>query len=212
MPSMRETPDLNDLYGAESLEDLRGHYDAWAERYEADSLRFGRMAPPVAAGYVGRHTPLGTRGPVMDIGCGTGVMGDILTVLGLGPLDGVDLSPGMLTVAARKGVYRNLLEAAVGPDKLRAQPGSYALTIAVGVFTLGHAGPEALDEMVRLTRPGGLVVFSATLPVLDDGFHAKIQALSDRDRWRMVEATAPFTALRNVPEAPSARVFAYRVG
>ncbi|WP_287312824.1 methyltransferase domain-containing protein [Moorena sp. SIO1G6] len=36
----------------------------------------------------------------------------------------------------------------------------YDAAISCGVFTLGHVPPTALEEMIRFTKPGGLVVVS----------------------------------------------------
>lgn len=203
-------PDLRPLYDAESLEDLRERYDAWAARYDADAAALGRLLPPVVAGVTGKAAPAGTSGPVMDAGCGTGVMGRVLAAVGYGPVDGLDLSPGMLAVAREKPVYRHLHEAALGPDRLPIADGQYGVVVAAGVFTLGHAGPEGLDELVRITRTNGVLVFSAATPVLDDAFLARIQHLADAEQWRLLEATDPFPAALASPDAPHARVFAYQ--
>lgn len=212
MSDMDNVPDLSKFYGAESLDALRESYDEWAASYDTDTLALARMLPPTIAGMAGKHIPNGIRGPVLDVGCGTGLMGSVLSILGYGPLDGLDLSPGMLEGASRSGVYRKLYEAAAGPDRLAMPDNSYAVAVAAGVFTLGHAGPEAFDELLRVMRPSGLIVFSATLPVLDDAFHAKIQTLSDKGRWRLVEASSPFATALNSADAPQGRVFVYRVG
>lgn len=203
-------PELQTLYNAESLEALREHYDAWADRFDRDAEALGRMVPPVVAGMVGKHAAAGSAGPVIDAGCGTGLMGRILATLGYGPLDGVDLSPGMLDVAAQKDIYRRTHEAAIGPDRLRIPTGHYSVCVAVGLFTPGHAGPEGFDELIRITRRGGVLIFSATLPVLDDDFQAKIQQLCDQGKWRLLEATAPFATTLNSPDALDGRVFAYQ--
>ncbi len=203
--------DLHALYSAESLEALRQRYERWAQTYDPDSRALGRMLPPVVAGFVGRHGPAGVNGPVLDMGCGTGVMGLILTTVGYGPVDGVDLSPGMLAVAESKAIYRQLLEAALGPDALPMPAGSYAVVVAAGLFSPGHAGPEGLDELVRVARSGGVIVFSAALPALDDAFQAKIQHLCDSGQWNLVAASAPFASMLGSTEAPDDRVLVYRV-
>ena len=46
--------------------------------------------------------------PVVDLGCGTGAVGQRLAQLGVTTIDGIDLSPEMITVAARTGAYRSL--------------------------------------------------------------------------------------------------------
>jgi predicted TPR repeat methyltransferase len=46
--------------------------------------------------------------PILDAGCGTGLAGDCLRVLGYGELVGIDLSEPMLAHAARLGIYAAL--------------------------------------------------------------------------------------------------------
>ncbi len=36
----------------------------------------------------------------------------------------------------------------------------FAASTALGVLTPGHAPPTALDEMLRVTRPGGHLIFT----------------------------------------------------
>ena len=55
-----------------------------------------------------RHLPTG-RGPILDAGCGTGLVGEALSVLGYDPVIGCDLSQGMLDHAARRGGYADLV-------------------------------------------------------------------------------------------------------
>ena len=63
-------------------------------------------------------------GPVLDFGCGTGIVGELLDGKGA-TVDGADLSSEMLAVAARKGVYRDLIEGNV-LDGLTVMDGTYA--------------------------------------------------------------------------------------
>jgi predicted TPR repeat methyltransferase len=42
---------------------------------------------------------------VLDIGCGTGVLGKRLTVLGFKHIDGLDASEGMLKLSKETGAY-----------------------------------------------------------------------------------------------------------
>ena len=50
-------------------------------------------------------------GPVLDLGCGTGLVAVVLSDLPIAPLTGVDASPRMLASAAAKQLYADLLEA-----------------------------------------------------------------------------------------------------
>jgi predicted TPR repeat methyltransferase len=60
----------------------------------------GYRHPTICLALLARHLPAGA-GPVLDAGAGTGIIGEWLKILGYGPVEGVDLSPGMLEVAAR---------------------------------------------------------------------------------------------------------------
>ena len=60
----------------------------------------------------------GAVGSAADLGCGTGRTGAWLAAHGVGEIDGVDLSPGMLAAARARGVYRSLREGEVGDTGL----------------------------------------------------------------------------------------------
>jgi hypothetical protein len=65
------------------------------------------------------------------------------------------------------------------------------------VFTAGHAPPSSFDELLRVTRSSGLVIFTLATSAYElGGFKDKLEALERDGRWRLVEATAPFCGLR----------------
>ena len=114
--------------------------------------------PSIGAALLARHLPRGA-GPVLDAGAGTGLLGDWLRILGYGPLEGLDISQGMLAVARGKGVYAALHCAALG-EALPFADGHFAGIISTGVFTTGHVGAEALPELRRICRCGGVIVLT----------------------------------------------------
>src|SRR5690349_580936 len=95
----------------------------------------------------------------LDIGCGTGFLSLELAARGH-RVTGVDFAPSMLAIARRKAAQQHLdlrLEQA-DAEQLPFPPGSFDLVISRHVlWTLPH--PEAaLDEWIRVLRPGGRVV------------------------------------------------------
>ena len=129
----------------------------------------------------------GTDGEILDAGCGTGLVGIELAALGAETIDGVDLSPGMLTRAKATGAYRRLAPADLSRP-LPAPADSYDVVVCVGTLTHGHVGPHAFGEFVRLTRPGGTIVAT----VLDDiwdagGYRAEVDRL---EQMAMVEVVS----------------------
>ena len=72
--------------------------------------------------------------------------------LGLQPVHALDLSEEMLEVARQKQVYERLL---IGDltQPLDIADAQYDGIVSAGTFTTGHVGPDALDELLELTRP-----------------------------------------------------------
>lgn len=167
--------DLDAVYGLKTPEDHRRHYDNWADSYDnsfAADMDY-RLPERVAAVFAGE----GPEGPVLDLGAGTGLVGVALAALGVGPVDGTDISSGMLRAAAQKAVYRALFEGDI-LNRLPVADNSYGSAISSGTFTNGHVGPEAIDEVLRVVRPGGLIALSVNAEHWQGaGFAAKLKAL-----------------------------------
>jgi predicted TPR repeat methyltransferase len=91
----------------------REGYDRWAATYEdtvEDAMDLA-LLERVAVDW-------DAVGSAADLGCGTGRTGAWLAGRGVGGIDGIDLSPGMLEAARARGVYRSLREAGVGDTGL----------------------------------------------------------------------------------------------
>lgn len=187
--SAKDTP-LDAVYGAKAPEEIAALYDAWAEGYDADMARAGYRHPSIGLALLARHAPRGT-GPVLDAGCGTGILGEWLAILGLGPVEGLDLSAGMLAVARRRRAYERLHQAALG-GPLPFADGHFAGIIATGVFTTGHVGAEALAELARILRPGGPMVLTVKTTLWDDGFSASLAAMP---ALSIVETAGPYVSM-----------------
>jgi predicted TPR repeat methyltransferase len=146
------------VYGAKSNEELKQKYDAWAADYDRDVESVRYSLPALAAGLIGRYVAPDA-GEVLDAGCGTGLLGDPLHLLGYQALAGIDLSREMLARAEARGVYQELCAMDLGA-RLDFADDRFAASTALGVLTPGHAPPTALDEMLRVTGPGGHLIFT----------------------------------------------------
>ena len=169
-------------------------YDDWAETYEADLCAAGYRIPAMIASIFTRFVPQDA-GPLLDAGCGGGIQIEPLVELGYGPFIGIDLSEGMLAVAAKKNLYEKLLPQTMG-ERLDFDDDAFAAVICAGVITPGHAPPHSLEELVRVTRPGGKIIFSLRsdekqLPA----YPAAVEDLTARKVWSPVFATKPFHSM-----------------
>jgi predicted TPR repeat methyltransferase len=201
---------LQSAYAAKDGQEAAELYDSWAEDYERRVSSWGYITPAVVAWFLGRYvTP--EDGTVLDAGAGTGLMGLVLAPLGYRDLIGIDVSRDMLEYAREKGVYRDLRQMELG-GRLDLPSDAFAVVVAAGVFAAGHAPPESFEDLIRVTKPGGYVIFSVRTDVyLEGGFKEKQEALQREERWRLVETSEPFAHLRFEDPELKVQVFAYRV-
>jgi predicted TPR repeat methyltransferase len=146
---------LGTVYAARTPDEVRSLYDAWAETYDAEIAEAGYATPArVAAALTASGADRAA--PVLDFGCGTGLSGAALKLVGFREIDGADISPEMLARAKAKGVYRRLLRLnPKGP-----LPSGYATVAAVGVIGPGAAPLSVLPGLASGLPRGGLFGFS----------------------------------------------------
>lgn len=137
---------------------IRGLFDEFAGRFEATLLdKLGYSAPKQIVQFLREHGANDAK-DVLDLGCGTGLMGAELAA----PerrIDGVDLSERMLAQARAKGIY-NELHAAELLGFLRDSSRQWDLVVAADVFIyVAELAPIFAAAFDRL-RTGGHLVFS----------------------------------------------------
>jgi SAM-dependent methyltransferase len=198
---------LGDVYGAQSPQELAAHYDSWAGAYDADMAQAGYRHPSIAVALLARYLPLGAA-PVLDAGAGTGLVGAWLGILGYPEVEGLDISEGMLKVAASKGGYRRLHRLVLGGD-LPFESGAFQGVISAGVFTTGHVGAEALPELARITAPGGVLVITVKETLWTGDFAGTV---AEMESVVLVETTEPYVSMPGeAATAPSRAVVLRRI-
>jgi len=189
-PDSRSDSDrwLEQVYSAGSPAALASSYDAWAATYDLDMLTIGYANPAVAAGLVARNVRA-LDSPILYAGVGTGIAGELLSILGYRNLTGIDMSEGMLAKARSRNVYAELRNRVLG-EPLDFADGTFAAVVSFGVFTPGHAPAAAFAELARITRAGGHLIFTvSTAAWQGGGFKEKLQSLEGDGRLRAVEST-----------------------
>ena len=140
---------------------------------------------------------------------GRALLGVALAEGGFTRLDALDLSPAMLAEAERKGIYATLTEARLG-DPLPFETDAFDAVVACGVLTTGHAPASCLDELVRITRPGGHVIFTLRSDATPPGYDDTIARLLDAGRWELVERGNELQAMPASEPDVLVRVWAFR--
>lgn len=184
---------LSAVYGATDSEEIARIYDEWASTYDAEMAAAGYRHPSICLALLARHLPRGA-GPLLDAGAGTGLVGAWLGIIGYPHVEALDVSTGMLAVAARKGNYQAFHNLALG-GPLPFDDAAFAGIVSAGVFTTGHVGAEALDELIRICRPGGVLVLTVKTTLWDGGFADRIKELSEAGQLVVAETTDPYVSM-----------------
>lgn len=144
---------------AASTNELMQVYDGWAERYDRELLEDWGYTSPQKAVHLLLEAMASNDLAVLDAGCGTGLVGVLLREAGISTLTGIDYSPGMLAEAERKGVYDTLHTIDMN-NPLTLPSDSFDAVTCIGTFTSTHVKPQAVTELARVTRSGGVLVFT----------------------------------------------------
>ncbi len=193
MSGQRHEGHLGAAYNAGGTAEVAELYDRWAQTYEDEMARAGYRHPGICLALVARHLPRGSA-PLLDAGAGTGLVGQWLGIIGYPHVEALDISDGMLAVAERKGAYKALHRLALG-DELPFVNGYFAGVVSAGVFTTGHVGAEGLDELVRITRPGGAIVLTVKTTLWEGGFRTHVENLAKHCLITLAEQTEPYVSM-----------------
>lgn len=180
--------DKLDLSARENDQELLDVYKKWASIYDQDNDDvLGTVSQPNSVQIFHKHLSDKNQ-KIIDVGCGTGLVGLELSKLGYTSFDGVDISKEMIDIAISRG-YRSLFLGNLN-ESLPLESNSYDAALCVGVFTHGHVGPSRLEELTRVIKPEGLVCFTVNEDVYESyGFDKVIKELEAKKVWKILEFT-----------------------
>jgi SAM-dependent methyltransferase len=190
---------------------LDGIYDEWAKDYDQHIWSSGNPYIAISAGMAGKYID-GYDAGILDVGCGTGNMAQLLYQMGFNNIEGLDPSEGMLALARHKDIYRKLHRLSLAAEVDLPEAGFDAV-VAAGVLTHGHAPPEALDGILKLTKPGGVIIFTLSEIAFNEmGFGEKIEQLGADGAWRKLDQSRLFRSYPFSEQEAHIRhwVFAYQ--
>lgn len=200
---------LGAVYDAKRPEEVAALYDGWAESYDADMAANGYRHPTICLALIARHVPRGAT-PLLDAGAGTGLIGEWLSITGYPEVEALDISEGMLRVAAKKKVYSKLHTLALG-GTLPFIDEQFAGIVSAGVFTTGHVGAEALPELIRICRRGGAIVLTVKNTLWEAGFAERVAELVRAGRVTRAEETQPYVSMPGEADTVPSRGLVLRV-
>lgn len=211
MAKHSSNPTLEKVYAAQTDEDRRNAYNEWAKNYDKDVTEFGIQLPYVGACVFAKHVDFGTK-PVLDAACGTGMHSLPLKMMGYDGFYGIDISEGMLAIARERNIYDNLQHMVLGKP-LDFPNNHFPVTYAIGALAPGNAPPESLDEFVRVTKQGGLIIWSTHghLNERTKPFHDKRRDLVAEGLWKLEFETEPFVSMPKGDSVIRHAVYVYRV-
>ena len=174
---MTEKKGLKAAYSLKTPEDSINLYKTWASTYDDDFAKQNDYRSPIEiAKYFAKYSN-NKDTPILDVGAGTGLIGECLN-LNSKEVDAIDISPEMLNIARIKNCYSKIIEADL-TKRLLINDNHYGAIVSAGTFTHGHVGPNALDELLRVTTSGGLFVFTIHYKLFKKaGFDKKFIAVS----------------------------------
>lgn len=147
-----------------AYEEMMAIYEKYSEKlYDQASEAVDFKGPGFMCDYFDKHARaigLPKDALILDVAAGTGNPAVLLKErYGYTCIDATDASQGMLNKASQKGVYRNVYCCRIGDGhKLPMADNTYDAAIMTGGLAEGHIKCDAFLEIMRVVKPGGLVV------------------------------------------------------
>jgi predicted TPR repeat methyltransferase len=176
--------------GTSDPREVAARYDDWAQGYDADLASWSYQAPAVVARTLASRHP--GAASVVDVGCGTGLVGRELRAGGFsGRLVGLDISQASLDHARQDGAYDSL-EPADLQQRLPLDDDSVDALVCVGVMTYLPEVEAVWREFARIVLPGGLVVATQREDLWEERrCQAVVDALQAEGVWTALDVAGP---------------------
>ena len=175
------------IYKLKKTDEVMKYYDEWGEenKYDKDMVDWNYTGPKETTEVFIRYNK-DKEAKIYDAGCGTGLVGVELQKYGYKNFFGADLSKKLLDLVP-KNLYQKLDQVDLNKN-INEKDDCYDAVLCVGTFTFGHVKPPALDEFIRITKPGGHICFTINEGIHEEyGFDKKIIELNQKKKWQELE-------------------------
>ena len=170
------------------------HYDHLSPVWEQIYTRLGYPDPEKVANMVAKHARARGHNPetcrILDLGCGTGMIGSRLSDLGFKNVTGFDISAGMLAMAERKDAYKKLVKFDLHqidyfPHEMK---NSFDFVVCSGLMCNNHMDYKLFELMILAAKQNALLIFAAKFSFIGDYWYTEItDLLEEENRLKKLE-------------------------
>ena len=165
-----------------TLEGTKEFYNVWAKEYDDTMYKWGMNTyintSIILMGYAAWPLITGTNLRVLDLGCGTGLLGDAIRKFDITPflcgydsikITGIDISTESLKIADKKSVYDELIFNDIH-DALTNDLNDSSFDVICAITVLGYLDFQVFyEESRRVVKDSGIIIFTCKLnsPTID---------------------------------------------
>jgi len=175
------------IYSLKTKKEILNYYKDWTtnNQYNKDMIDWKYEAPSNSVKLLDNYSH-DKNIKILDAGCGTGLVGELLYKTGYKNIHGADFSSDMLNLVPNN-LYSSL-ELLDLNKKLKFEDESFDAVICVGTFTFGHVKANALSEFLRILKKNGLICFTINEGIFKEyKFDIKINDLTDKNDWEIIK-------------------------
>ena len=176
---------LSKVSGKNHAVDPKKLYDNWANEYEEELINcYGYIAHEITTNKF--NAIIANKNiQIMDVGCGTGLVGKELKKLGYLNIDGCDISPKMLEEAKKTNAYQGLIELDLNQEIINGLK-RYDALISVGCFGYGSLNIKSLLNLIKLVNTNGVIfIFMNAQPFISENYQKYISLFVKKGLWKI---------------------------
>ncbi len=171
------------------IDDIADYYDQWAAGYNRDLTDWGYDAYAVAVEHLKAHG-VDHNAPILDAGCGTGLVGRRLQAEGFTTVTGVDVSEQSLKLARAEGHYVDVLQVDLTQPPLPFDDDCFSALLCVGVLSYVSDVDGVSREFARVVAPGGAVSLTQRSDLFVTRSTSEVwRTLADEGLWEVLDIT-----------------------
>lgn len=166
-------------------------YDDWAT-YDQDVKKVAYNGPTIGGDMISKHCA-DKNVTILDVGSGTGMVGEELHSRGYTNITALDISQKSLDIARQKGAYSRVVLTDAVKEQMPFEANEFDVLVCVGCFIPGHLNQKCFPDWIRVTKSGGLIVLVMRESFLREGefgngqFDRAVQDLIDSKKWEKVD-------------------------